>query len=281
MRRQSLVLIGIAGAAILACHVADATAPDGSAVFDAPAVYSRWWQDVEQCSGLTGDLSSVRWYMAPTGQSLTVKGQPVDAYWASAGNFIVLSTGTKYAGSLIRHEMLHALARSSRHTRTLFLQRCAGVVVCTQTCVADAEPIDVPTITPRVPPDSIDIWSTIEPSTPTSAVDSGFFTVTVWARNHSTRPVVVTLPPSGDAAPSLSFSYRIDGETFQVTMQHDDRAWDPGAYYFLPGETKREVFDMVVREKNDMAFAIAPGVYQLNGAYGQRNGPTRVLPIGH
>src|SRR5205809_833660 len=105
--------------------------------------------------------------MAPKGTPLVVNGQAVEAYWEARGNFIVLSDGTKNAGALVRHEMLHVLTRNTRHARAFYLERCAGVVSCGPSCVADAEPIIVPTATPMVPPDSIDVWSTVEPSAPT------------------------------------------------------------------------------------------------------------------
>src|SRR4051812_39179280 len=105
MHRPSLVLFGAAGIAILACRAADRSAPEGSTPFQAPAVYAKWWQAVESCSGGSAELSSVAWFMAPKGTPLVVNGQTVEAYWEGRGNFIVLSDGTKYAGALVRHEM--------------------------------------------------------------------------------------------------------------------------------------------------------------------------------
>src|SRR3954467_5075952 len=164
MLRPLSILAAFAGIGILACRDAAVSAPEGSTPFDAPAVYAKWWQSVEACSGESGRLSSVAWIMAPQGTPLMVKGTPVDAYWEANGNFIVLSDGTRYAGALVRHEMLHAITRSTRHSRAFYLEKCAGVVSCGPSCVADAAPITVPAITPVVPPDSIDVWSTVEPS---------------------------------------------------------------------------------------------------------------------
>jgi len=207
-----------------------------------------------------------------------VKDQPVEAYWESNGNFVVLSDGTRYAGALVRHEMLHALIRNTRHSRAFYLERCAGVVSCGPSCIADAEPITVPATTPVVPSDSIDVWSTIEPSTPTSDIDSGFFTVTVWARNHSLHAVVVKLPPSGDPSPSFSFSYQIPASN---PVSRSDRAFDPSSYYFLPGETKKRVFDLAVKTATiSMQDMIVPGVYQVSGAYGPHAASAVSLAIG-
>src|SRR5213596_323312 len=130
MHRHSLVLLGVAGVAIFACRDADVSAPEGSTPFDAPAVYAKWWQAVESCSGSSAELSSVAWFMAPKGTPLMVNGQAVEAYWEARGNFIVLSDGTKNAGALVRHEMLHVLTRNTRHARAFYLERCAGVVSC-------------------------------------------------------------------------------------------------------------------------------------------------------
>ena len=207
-----------------------------------------------------------------------MKGQPVEAYWESHGDFIVLSDGTKYAGALVRHEMLHAMTHSARHARAFYLEKCGGVVSCGPSCVADAEPIVVPPMTASVPPDSIDVWSTIEPSAPTFDIDSGFFTVTVWARNHSLHAVAVKLPPSGDPSPSLTFGYHIGGA---APIDRIDRAFDASSYYFLPGETKKRVFDLLVKGPAiEMKDVIAPGVYFVNGVYGLHSSANVLVAVG-
>jgi hypothetical protein len=224
---------------------------------------------VEGCSGQTGQLSGVRWFASPSGTQLTVHGAEVDAYWDSGSNTIVVNDAVKLTGSLIRHEMLHSITRSPAHLRSAFLERCGGVVVCIDSCITDAGPLTPPDASvPRVPPDSVEIFSSVHPPTPTSADTDGFFTLTVSARNPMNHPIVVLLPPSGDAGPSLSFSYKIIGDGGEI--EYNVRAWDPEVTYFAAGETKREVFDMVVRPIDDMPFAILPGTYQILGAYGER-----------
>src|SRR6476620_4142025 len=109
--------------------------------FQPPPVYARWWSMVESCSGLQGPLSDVSLYQVPGSGTVSYSGDEVAGYRALNNNRIVLGGEAILDGSVVRHEMLHALVRkASGHPREYFLQRCAGLVVCGPTCVADAGP---------------------------------------------------------------------------------------------------------------------------------------------
>jgi len=58
--RLAIALIGIGAAGCGA-----PTAPAGAAALTAPTVFSQWWSEVEQCSGLRGDVDRVSWYVVP------------------------------------------------------------------------------------------------------------------------------------------------------------------------------------------------------------------------
>src|SRR3954468_22975224 len=82
------------------------TVPANAVALVPPPAYSLWWQLTEECSGRTGDLNRIRWYVVPSAQHLRINGLPADGYWR--GDTIVLADSAKLAGSLVRHEMLHA-----------------------------------------------------------------------------------------------------------------------------------------------------------------------------
>src|SRR4051812_2605650 len=264
--------IGIAVAfcaMIAACSSARVDFPTGSALFPPPPVYSEWWEMVEACSQRVGPLEQVKWFQAPDEAAIVVNGAAVDAYWDKTSNAIVVKPAVKLDGSLVRHEMLHALSRSTAHSRPDFLEHCGGVVACAPTCVSAVETFQLPgSAVPRVSPESLTITSIVEPVGALGEVKDTFFRLTVFARNPTNHPIVVVLPPSGDAGPSLSFSYVISGSS---TFEYNDRAWDSEIMSFGAQETKRRVFDFVVRPTMDMNFAITPGTYQVRGAFGERS----------
>jgi hypothetical protein len=248
--------------------------PSGATPLVAPAIYAKWWQMVETCSGRSAPFSAISWYEL---SSLAVLDGGAAGVWEGRSNSIVVKTSAKFDGSLIRHEMLHSLTHSAGHLRRDFLESCAGVVVCVGPCITDAGPIPVPADSvPRVPPESLTVFSVADPVSPVLAGDSDFFSLTVFAHNPANHPVVAVLPPSGDAGPSLSFSYRITGP---ATIEYNDRAWDPEVTYFAAGETKRRIFDLVDRPTFDLPGAITPGAYQVQGAFGEKTEAAHALTI--
>jgi hypothetical protein len=65
--------------------------PKESVPFEPLAVYDLWWSMTQQCSGLAGNLTEVRWYRAPAREIATQMGPGVTGYWTSAGNRIVIA----------------------------------------------------------------------------------------------------------------------------------------------------------------------------------------------
>ena len=87
---------------------------------------------------------------------------------------------------------------------------------------------------------------------------ASIFSATVLATNETGRALVVTLPPSEDAGPPVSFSYRV--ESLPLTLFHSDRARTPGVVRCAIGETKRFVVDI-------QASAFVGGEYQFWGSF--------------
>ncbi len=243
--------------------------PHGAQAFAAPAVYETWWQMVEACSGITSSLAKVSWFQLPNSANLPYEGLPdVSGYWQSRPDEIVLAGASVLDGGIVRHEMLHALLDAPGHPRAAFLTSCGGVVECNEACIADAGQLTTANAsTPRVSPSQLDVQVTVDPAVPAESLNGGFFTVIVTARNPSSTPVVVPLPPRGlnGNGPALSFMYLLQGPLGGV--ENGALALDSGVFRFAPGETKRQVFDFEIGDAG-LPQQLSPGVYSVGGAYG-------------
>jgi hypothetical protein len=239
-------------------------------------VYARWWSLVESCSGLQGSLSAVSWYQVPGSATVARSTDEVAGYWVLAENRIVLGGEAMLDGSVVRHEMLHALVRQARgHPREYFLNRCSGLVVCGSSCVKDAGP--APTIdatVPRVASDVLKLFVAIEPSLPSTAVDDGVFSVIVSATNPNSFPIVIA--PSGNG-PNHTFFYALVGAAGGISGSVD--ALDSSMNYFAAGETKRQYFDFTIAA-NLGTRRVPSGSYHLNAGYGTRGVTFENVTIG-
>lgn len=252
---------------LAACRsLVDPDLPAEARQFAPPAVYARWWEMTEACSGLSGDLSSVSWFLVPGVSTVSLNGIEVDGYWSLASNRIVMAEAGTLSGGKVRHEMLHALLQARGHPRAKFLEDCGGVVACAERCISDADPPPPPDpAAVPMPPDSLEIQVVVDPEMPSRAQDGGFFTITVSARNSRSKPVVVTLPsgPFGNMPETFSFDVRGNGSALLAS----ELALDPSVMSFAPGETKRHVFDFVIGN-DPQSRAFPPGTYTVRGAYG-------------
>lgn len=109
--------------------------PPNAQRFAPPAIYARWWGMTDACSGACGDFSAVSWYHVP-GYGFKSDGQLVSGLWESRDNRIVIADTSLDDGSVVRHEMLHALVRGGGHPRAQFLGGCAALVACAEPHVA-------------------------------------------------------------------------------------------------------------------------------------------------
>jgi len=116
-------------------------------------------------------------------------------------------------------------------------------VDCIDTCVLEAGPPPTPPAgTPTVSTDALEVSIQLDPPSPDSASFAGYFTLTVSAHNAANHDVLVELPPSGDAGPSLTFVLTVArGSAQRVSGNY--RAYDAGMTHFGANETKRQVFD--------------------------------------
>jgi hypothetical protein len=234
--------------------------------FDPPPIFSAWWKKVEACSGRTGSFEAVEWYVVPNvGTIPDGSFGDVAAYSDFHDHRIVFAGEAQMVGSIVRHEMLHELRQADGHPRRDFLERCAGVVECSGTCVGDAGPPPTPAASvPRVPGDSFEVSIRIDPKLPSTDTLGGYFMVIVTARNPANHAVVVRFPPAPNPLPPYTFGYIFGASGPGIGFL--DNAWDLDAASFAAGETKQEIFDFVVGNQAG-ARQIDPGTYQLRGAF--------------
>src|SRR5688500_10201690 len=81
-----------AAVGLAACSsLVDPDLPANAQQFSPPPVYARWWAMTQACSGLSGELASVSWYVVPGVSTVPLNGQMVDGYWSFASNRIVIA----------------------------------------------------------------------------------------------------------------------------------------------------------------------------------------------
>jgi hypothetical protein len=235
--------------------------------FVAPAVYQQWWALTSECSGASGSLESVQWFVVPGVSLFWRDGSVVNGFWSRDGNKIVLAEGAIDDGEVVRHEMLHALQVDGRHTRRAFIERCGGVVSCMSACidVASRSPQGGASL-PRVPASSMVIDVAVDPGDPGSTSYDGHFAVTVSVRNPARDSVVVTLPGFEEGVRTPSFRYELSDGTEGVSYSLP--APDSGLMVFGPGETRRAVFDFKISSSFKGMRVLPPGSYSVRGGFG-------------
>lgn len=258
--------LALATAGLIGCQgLTDPPLPSGAIRFAPPPVYARWWAMTEACSGISGRLDRVAWYVVPGSSGFERGGGWVTGYWSAGSNQIVLAGSTRYDGSAVRHEMLHALVRRAGHSAEMFRQRCGGVVLCNG-CVTSEEPAPPPA--PNivvVTSESLHVTLDVAPADPSGPDGDGFVTLTVKARNVAPYPVLVDL-----STPGLpTFFYELRGGV-ENRSGRPSGARHPEATRFQPGETKQHVFDFRILE-DGYGSGLSPGEYSVVGGYGRNH----------
>lgn len=115
---------------VLACaeRVAPAPLPSDAVPFGPPAVYAKWWREVEECSGLAAPVARIRWFAVPGAQSFLADGQKDYGVWIEHYRYIVLAEQHLDDSLVVRHEMLHDLLNRVDHPAGYFRERCGGLV---------------------------------------------------------------------------------------------------------------------------------------------------------
>lgn len=230
-----------------------------------PAVYSRWWQLVETCSGRPVDMTTIRWYRTAS-PNFTFNGHPESAgAWIRQGNRIVIAANEVYDGPIVRHEMLHAQLQTGGHPRTEFLGSCASLVNCVGVCLEDAGPWKVPTTYKVIPSESLDI-STALAVVPPNAGGEMWITAWVSTRNPQTQPVLIRALPSVKSP--RTFEYLLYGAFGGI--QRTLSTGDSSTLYFGPLERKQWLFEFRIGSRtsvDSIPIDLEPGKYSLQGGF--------------
>lgn len=269
--RPTLFLRTIAPVAIamggVTCMDALAPLPEGAVRFEPHAVYAFWWEQVVACSGRTGSLVAVDFYVLPGRASFEAGGTAAAGAYDPSGHRIVLAGDFEFHGGVVRHEMLHALVPELKHPREYFAERCWNVVPCDDGCVAEAGAPSIPSAAVSVPLDELVVEASVQPGTPSGQLHGGRFMLVLTARNPHPYAIRVALAPSLDPDPRpRGFSVRV--ETDGQARFFDRRVLDAGAGHFRANEVRRAVFDYQVGATGD--DALAPGDYELTGSFSGR-----------
>ena len=89
--------------------------------------YIGWWNEIEACSGLSGDVHAVAFYVVPNDSIIKVGSETYWGYWIKSGNKIVLAEKWAASEKLVKHEEMHALLQSPLHPPTYFNGPCGDL----------------------------------------------------------------------------------------------------------------------------------------------------------
>lgn len=91
------------------------------------AQYITWWNELEVCSGLTGNVHGVAFYVVPNDSTIRVGSESYWGYWIKEGNRIVLAGVWADSEKLVKHEEMHALLQSALHPPAYFNGPCGDL----------------------------------------------------------------------------------------------------------------------------------------------------------
>ena len=91
------------------------------------AQYVTWWNELEACSGLSGDVHAVAFYVIPGDSTIHVGSESYWGYWIKDGNEIVLAGTWADSEKLVKHEEMHALLQSALHPPAYFNGPCGDL----------------------------------------------------------------------------------------------------------------------------------------------------------
>ncbi len=104
----------------------DIPLPAGAVPVAAPAIYQEWQERTEACSGLSGNFSTLQWYVVPGVETFSTDQGPKVGQWIKEGgrNKIVIAGNYQNHEMVVRHEILHSLLEREGHPPEYFVTRC-------------------------------------------------------------------------------------------------------------------------------------------------------------
>jgi len=118
--------VALAGTAVVSCEMPTSLSA-GATLLARPGAFVQWWQEVEACSGVTGDLSRVSWFQVPC--EAGENGFPCDVTpeglcageWIGPHTIELGGPNHFFPGGYaddewtVKHEMLHDLLQTPEH----------------------------------------------------------------------------------------------------------------------------------------------------------------------
>ncbi|HJR36376.1 MAG TPA: hypothetical protein VJ817_15575 [Gemmatimonadales bacterium] len=103
-----------------------AVLPVGAVPVAASATYREWFARTEACSGRTGSLATVQFYVVPGVETFETRDGPQVGVWIGEGASHRIVIAGNYQGNemVVRHELLHTLLRQTGHPEEYFVNRC-------------------------------------------------------------------------------------------------------------------------------------------------------------
>jgi hypothetical protein len=122
-RLPALVLLIVGGCSSFA--PTDLALPSGAVPIAAPADYTAWFARTELCSGLSGRLDQIEWYVVPGVETFATVAGPKVGMWEKSGSKarIILAGRFSDHEMVVRHEMLHHLLDREGHPANYFVDR--------------------------------------------------------------------------------------------------------------------------------------------------------------
>ena len=247
---RSLLLL-LASFAVLSCRsLTEPGFPSGAVLVNPPQPYAFWWELAESCSGATGDFANVHWYFVPGHSRLNISGKQYDGYWFPRSKSIVLTADALLDGPVVRHEMLHALIGAG-HPREQFVERCGGIVACSESCALEAGgPFAPDSMATTISTSSLTIGVSVQPNVPSQAREGGWIAITVTARNPLSAPAWAQLSPVAPGSQyAPTFGYIVRCLSSCTGGSGDGYDWVEGV---------RFGFDAVAYDGRPLTFTLAP-----------------------
>ncbi len=100
--------------------------PLGATEMPVPVSYQEWHAKTEACSGLSGDFSTIKFYVVHGVETFSTKAGAKVGEWTSNGvtSRIVIAGNYRGHEMVVRHELLHSLLREEGHPTAYFVDRC-------------------------------------------------------------------------------------------------------------------------------------------------------------
>ena len=232
------------GLALSACDLWKSDFPESAVAFTPPPQYRAWWQVVESCAGKRASFDGVSWYTVEP-QQLVVHGDNAAGAWFAENNSIVVVQNWVTQGSLVRHEMLHAILETGDHPIRDFNVRCADEVICGRECL----PSDALPGAREVSVDVLHVEAVMFPPTVSLGIGEGKATIVVRVRNPTSTNIFVRAERFGEARCAVGFVIASipDSRDADLDCQYLSYNERDSNVYFRAGETQRLLFDVDLR----------------------------------